>query len=694
MAHMLLPVVFLLVVAGGMGVTVFQYSVYSLNMFIAKNQSKQIEADFEHEYNVTLETLQLAQKIFTFSNNSSEDLLGTLRHFFRNQGSISFDSITLYTAEILQSDNSDSKTLNGISSSLRRLIKHTQQIGEPQGGYYRLEYPQNEHVESRLVLVGAIKLYDGSVLVAQRFLNAESLNQLADHYNMPALSLQNTDEKVSYVNLPHTLDERPLSVFWNPQAPKYEALKALKYPLFLGASVVLFLSILVLYRIRNVAHEVASHQHKTEETLGRDAVSKLRTRAYFEQKLDETLQEIQDRQSRHLDVAVHVLDLDKFKSINVGYGVRVGDALIQAIGQRLLDLHRGADTVARLGGDRMAILQTDVRNPRDAELLACRIVEAFREPFLVEGASLLVTTSLGVTLVNRTKDTCAEVLRRASTALNHSKNHGRNRWCLFDVDMQNTLRLQQIVEDDLRKSIENDELEVYYQPLIGMDSQTVVCAEALVRWNHPRHGFIPPSDFIPIAEEQGLIVALGHWVMRRACVEAVSWGTIRVAVNVSAIQFRQKNFVASVAEILKETGLPADRLEIELTEGVLVNNEQEAIAVLDALHTLGVHLALDDFGTGYSSLFYLRRFSFDKIKIDKSFLVDLNDSESTILVHSMVHLGRSLGLTVTVEGVETSEQHRFLQALGCHEFQGYLFAKPMPYKSFQEFLKKPKKAVA
>jgi EAL domain-containing protein (putative c-di-GMP-specific phosphodiesterase class I) len=245
--------------------------------------------------------------------------------------------------------------------------------------------------------------------------------------------------------------------------------------------------------------------------------------------------------------------------------------------------------------------------------------------------------------------------------------------------MDETIRMRKVVEDDLRHAIAADELVLHYQPLVSADGQTIVGLEALVRWPHAKQGLISPARFISLAEERGLVIPLGEWVLRRACEDGRRWPGLRIAVNVSPIQFRHRDFVTSVMRALRETGFDPARLELELTEGVVVEDADAAEAAMMELRAMGVHLALDDFGTGYSSLIYLRRFAFDKIKIDRSFLESMEATgESAILVHSIVHLGRALGLTVTAEGVETKEQHRFLQALGCHQLQGFLFSKPVP----------------
>jgi EAL domain-containing protein (putative c-di-GMP-specific phosphodiesterase class I) len=245
--------------------------------------------------------------------------------------------------------------------------------------------------------------------------------------------------------------------------------------------------------------------------------------------------------------------------------------------------------------------------------------------------------------------------------------------------MDETIRMRKIVEDDLRQAIERDELALFYQPIYSADGQVIVALEALVRWPHAKHGLISPEKFISIAEERGLVIPLGEWVLRRACSDGMRWPNIRIAVNVSAIQFRHRDFVASVTRVLSDTNFEPTRLELELTESVVVTDADSAEAAMVDLRALGINLALDDFGTGYSSLIYLRRFAFDKIKIDRSFLESMEATgESAILVHSIVHLGRALGLTVTAEGVETVEQQRILQALGCHQLQGFLLSPPVP----------------
>jgi EAL domain-containing protein (putative c-di-GMP-specific phosphodiesterase class I) len=303
------------------------------------------------------------------------------------------------------------------------------------------------------------------------------------------------------------------------------------------------------------------------------------------------------------------------------------------------------------------------------------------------GVEVAIGCSVGIAVAPRDGTDRETLLRLADTALYEAKNSGRNRFSFFEPQMNRSLLVKRMVEDDLRNAIERDELTLHYQPQVSIDGATIIGVEALVRWPHPVHGMIPPSEFIQIAEERGLIVPLSEWVLRKACLEAKRWKGIRLAVNVSPIQFRHKDFVSNVIRIIEETDFDPAQLELELTEGVLIEDADAAETAMMDIRAHGVGLALDDFGTGYSSLIYLRRFAFDKIKIDRTFLEYMEEAgESAILVHSMAHLGRALGLRVCAEGVETAEQHRFLQAIGCHELQGFLFSKAVPASEIDRLL--------
>lgn len=450
----------------------------------------------------------------------------------------------------------------------------------------------------------------------------------------------------------------------------------------LVAAIVLLVS--TALHVRRSRRELALSREKARLLLGHDPLSALPNRLVFSDRLEGELRRL-GRSKRGL--AVMFLDLDRFKEVNDTFGHQAGDELIRAVAARLRHALGDTDTIARFGGDEFAVIQTDVSAPEDATVLARRLLAALTDPFEVAGASVTVGVSIGIALAPANGRDRETLMRLADTALYHAKSEGRNRYCFYAGELDGTLRMRKVVEDDLRQAIEADALALHYQPILSADAMTVLGLEALVRWPHPTEGLIPPDRFIPLAEERGLIIPLGEWVLRRACRDGRRWPGLRIAVNVSAIQFRQRDFVQSVRAILEETGFDPCRLELELTEGVLVTDADSSEAAMIELRALGVNLALDDFGTGYSSLIYLRRFAFDKIKIDRSFLESMETTgESAILVHSIVHLGRALGLTVTAEGVETQEQQRFLQALGCHQLQGYLFSRPLPVDQVDAFL--------
>jgi diguanylate cyclase len=471
---------------------------------------------------------------------------------------------------------------------------------------------------------------------------------------------------------------------WTPRRPG-DSLFSSATKVFLAAIVfIAVVFIWVIANLRNVTVQMAQREEDIGRIAAYDALSGLHNRRSFDLQLDEHLARIQRNDSQ---IALLLLDLDKFKPVNDLHGHKVGDELIRAVARRLRELVRGGDCVARVGGDEFAIIQSDIDKPRDAALLGQRILEALREPFVLGDVEANIGVSIGIALSPVDATERESLVRMADTALYQAKSEGRNRFSFFERDMDRSMQMSRIVAEDLRAAIDNDELVLHYQPQMSADGLRVLGAEALVRWHHPVHGLIPPNDFIPIAEQRGLIMPLSQWVLRRACLDGLKWPDLRIAVNISPIDFRNADFVANVTSILAETNFDPSRLELELTEGVVVEDADAAEQAMVELHSHGISLALDDFGTGYSSLIYLRRFAFDKIKIDRSFLEYMETTgESAILVHSVVHLGRALGLRVCAEGVETGEQHRFLQAVGCHELQGYFFSKPVPAAEFTAML--------
>jgi diguanylate cyclase (GGDEF)-like protein/PAS domain S-box-containing protein len=391
---------------------------------------------------------------------------------------------------------------------------------------------------------------------------------------------------------------------------------------------------------------------------------------------------------RAMGAAVLCLDLDGFKEVNDTLGHAAGDLLLVRCAERLRACLRGGDSVARQGGDEFTVLQDEVAEPADAEGLCRRIVAVLGEPFDLDGRKAQVTVSIGVALVPADGDEPALLLQRADMALYRAKSGGRNRHCFFEPGMDRQLRLRRRAEADLRRALAEGEFRVCYQPQVACATGSLVGVEALVRWQHPERGVLLPGEFLPLAEEVGLIGALGAHVLHTACQDAVAWPGVAVAVNVATSQFRRRDFAATVAEALRATGLPGSRLELEVTEGLLVHDDGDALAILAEIKALGVRIIMDDFGTGYSSLAYLQRFPFDKIKIDRSFVRQLGGRPNTrAIVRAMVQLGRSLAVPICAEGVENATQLDLLRDEGCQEAQGFYFARPVPAAEVADLLR-------
>jgi diguanylate cyclase (GGDEF)-like protein len=378
-----------------------------------------------------------------------------------------------------------------------------------------------------------------------------------------------------------------------------------------------------------------------------------------------------------LPLAVLALDLDRFKETNDTLGHAAGDELLRQVAQRLAAGVRESDTVARLGGDEFAIIQRSATQPRDAESLARRLIAAVAEPYDLFGNRVTIGVSIGIALGPAVAP--EELLRDADTALYRAKAEGRNTFRFFEAAMNAALRERRAMERDLRQALATGQLRLYFQPQVDLPSGRAVGLEALLRWEHPERGLLPPSAFIDLAEETGLLTAMGEWVLREACAVALRWPGLRMAVNISASQFQGTDFVRSVQQALAATGLEPGRLEIEITEGVLLTDTERTLEVLEALHALGVSVAMDDFGTGYSSLGYLQKFRFDKIKIDRRFVEHLGeDPRAMAIVRAVLGITQALGVRANAEGVEHLAEAELLAAEGCAEAQGYLFGRPVP----------------
>jgi len=541
-------------------------------------------------------------------------------------------------------------------------------------------------VDGRLVYLGFARLTDDRYLIG---LDMRSIEGELTAPGMPPLSgmrvghgsPESLPEHMAAISMEDIATGESLQIVWEPARPGDMLAKRIGYAAIPPLAVTALLFVLVVANTRRVARNLAESHARAESLAGQDPLSGLPNRLLFGQTLDLSLRGLDDQiraGAQGEGFALMFLDLDRFKEVNDAYGHQAGDALILQVAQRLQRLLERGDTLARFGGDEFAVLQMGVGCDEDARALAARILHALSEAFTIAGNRVNIGISIGIALAPRDSCDRETLMRMADTALYEAKSEGRNRSAFFHREMDDALQMRKLVAEDLRRAIAENELTIHYQPIFSADGRNVVSLEALVRWPHPTKGMISPAKFVPLAEQSGLVIPLGEWVVRRVCEDGKRWPGVRIAVNVSPIQFRQRNFVEGVISVVEEAGFDPGRLELELTEGVVVEDADAAEIVMARLRDYGFPLALDDFGTGYSSLIYLRRFAFDKIKIDQSFLESLDEmGESAILVHSIVHLGRALGLKVTAEGVETPEQHRFLMALGCHEMQGFLFSRPI-----------------
>jgi len=435
-------------------------------------------------------------------------------------------------------------------------------------------------------------------------------------------------------------------------------------------------------------HEDITEQRQTEARIRHlarhDALTDLPNRIQF---LEE-MASLESGLKRGEKAAVLCIDLDHFKAVNDTLGHAIGDEVLKQVSARLWGTTRETDILARLGGDEFSLLLRPVEHPADAARVAERIVKVIAAPFQIQGHHILIGASVGIAMAPGDGALTDTLMKNADLACYKAKSEGRSAYHFFEPGMDADLQKRRTIEQGLRVALSRDELRLVFQPLVGLKENRVTCFEALLRWDHAELGTISPAEFIPIAEETGLIVQIGEWVLRQACRAAATWpSSIRVAVNLSPIQFKNRKLGETVRAVLGETGLPATRLELEITESLLLADNESTLKTLHELRALGVRISMDDFGTGYSSLSYLRSFPFDKIKIDRSFMRDLDGrSDSLAIIKAVIGLGHSLGMSTTAEGVETEEQLKAVRDQGCNEVQGFLFSPPIEASAIRKLL--------
>jgi diguanylate cyclase (GGDEF)-like protein len=474
---------------------------------------------------------------------------------------------------------------------------------------------------------------------------------------------------------------------WTPKQPGAEIVHSVTPFIAIALAAFALLVGLVLGHMRRTAATIEAGETRLRHLALHDPLCGLPNRIFFGERLEAIIAKV--RQGGPT-AAVFYIDLDHFKDVNDTLGHPVGDELIRNVTQRLARTLRGDDLVARLGGDEFAVITSGGFDHATLQAIADRMIATICTPYSIANQTIVIGASIGIAVISEHVAAAADVMRHADLALYRAKNEGRNRACIYDSAMDADLVKRKVLENDLRAAIENNDLRVAYQPIVNNSGENVVGVEALCRWTHPERGEISPSEFIPVAEHSGLIIELGEQVLRRACLDGKAWPGLTISVNVSPLQFRRSEFVDVVERILEETNFDPSRLELEVTESTLLGAVETAELAMFRLKGLGVRLALDDFGTGYSSLLYLRRFPFDKLKIDSSFVRSIERAaDAAAIVHAVVSLGRGLGMKVTAEGVETAEQQLFLRAAGVHCMQGYRFGRPCPAADISLRVAKP-----
>jgi diguanylate cyclase (GGDEF)-like protein len=527
----------------------------------------------------------------------------------------------------------------------------------------------------------------GPILISAEAMDSAFAAMMSDRFLLKDLHVHSADQldesagQVNYV-LTGANGETVGRLDWTGHSPGQGLLSHILPPVVLGLVLLLALTVSLLLRGRRASSALLASESRAKHMAFHDHLTGLPNRAMFNQRVAKALAAMRRSGGR---VGVMAIDLDRFKLVNDTYGHGAGDQLILAVASRLANLCGPLDSVVRLGGDEFVILCPET-STQGLVHLARQIVEVVAQPVDLPFGRVFVGASIGVSLVEEDGVDGAEALRQADLAMYRAKDGGRGRYCFFEPDMDSALKARRQMEADLREALNSDGLTMVYQPQMNGQGK-MVGVEALVRWDHPRSGPISPAYFVPIAEESGLIADLGVYTFRKAFTDSLKWPTLRVAVNVSAVQLRAADFPLLLARLIKETGADPHRIELEITEGILLADDEQTQVTFRRLRAMGFSLALDDFGTGYSSLSYLRRYPVDKIKIDRSFVSNLGvEKESEAVVGAIVRLAHALNLNVIAEGVETEAQRDGLRRAGCTDIQGYLYSRPVKPEAISDLI--------
>ena len=528
-----------------------------------------------------------------------------------------------------------------------------------------------------------------NLLVSITFIDEEFISEIGRSLLLNDLALTSTPSNAgALVSEPFMGDDGSQAGYltWTTRRPGQILLTVILPLVAFAVFATAVLARAMFRRLRRTSNELADRESQARHEAKHDALSGLPNRAHMAEEIEKFLLKRNFGPSKHRAVAAYI-DIDRFKDINDTLGHEAGDKLIKAVGERLTGELRPRDLIARFGGDEFVILWVPAE-PDSVNALASRIAAAFTAPFLVNGQNIRVTASIGLAVAPDHGSTVDELMRHADIALYEAKSQGRNRAVLFSPEMAEAVEHRRSIELDLRTAIDNDELTLHYQPIISCDDGEIRGVEALVRWRHPRHGELPPASFIPIAENAGLLPALGEWVLDRAMLDSKRWSNLEVAINLSPVQFRHVDLETSLRRLTIEHGVEPSRFVLEITEGVLLEASDHTHAILNAIRAMGFQTALDDFGTGYSSLAYLCNFSFDKIKIDRSFISRLSTADtSRTIIKSVVSLGRGLGMDIVAEGIETEFEAVMMMHLGCTELQGFYFSRPIDADAMEQLLR-------